>query len=364
MEQGARSLGASASSGTLRSSYRQQHPVRRRGHALRVAALGGGSSSSSTGKGPFDSRSHQQQSMLHALSSAERVGAEYGEGFIQFRLSGERAHLDVDTLNEQLRIYGADRMRHAMRPDEAFGLIFNLDNVLADTRAMQLAAWRRVAADEGLHFPPAAQARRAMFDVRPERAVTEVLQWTRDWKRAQALAWQVASAYAQLLGEVQAPLPGVLDWLQLMAKNNVPCALVSGLDRLTLNALLERLGVRHLFTATVCEEDGMDTLSQSFLSAAIKLGRPPDQCIVFGACPATVTAAHNCTMKAVAIQGPLPGYQLKNADLTCSSLGELTVYNLRRLFANRGAEFMDLRKQALGKRPPGRRLRNATADDD
>ena len=40
------------------------------------------------------------------------------QGFIQFRLSGERAHLDVDTLNEQLRIYGADRMRHAMRPDE------------------------------------------------------------------------------------------------------------------------------------------------------------------------------------------------------------------------------------------------------
>ena len=42
---------------------------------------------------------------------------------------------------------------------------------------MQLAAWRRVAADEGLHFPPAAQARRAMFDVRPERAVTEVGGW-------------------------------------------------------------------------------------------------------------------------------------------------------------------------------------------
>ena len=56
----------------------------------------------------------------------------------------------------------------------------------------------------------------------------QVLQWTRDWKQAQALAWQVASAYAQLLQEVQSPLPGVLDWLHLMAKNNVPCALVSG----------------------------------------------------------------------------------------------------------------------------------------
>jgi hypothetical protein len=35
----------------------------------------------------------------------------------------------VDTLNEQLRTRGADRMRHSMRPDEAFGLIFNWDEV-------------------------------------------------------------------------------------------------------------------------------------------------------------------------------------------------------------------------------------------
>lgn len=78
---------------------------------------------------------------------------------------------------------------------------------------------------------------------------------------------------------------------------------VTNIDRLTLNALLDRLGLRHLFAATVCAEDGMDTLSQSFLSAAIKLGRPPNQCVVFGACPAAVTAAHNCTMKVRAVLG-------------------------------------------------------------
>lgn len=260
--------------------------------------------------------------MLHALSSPERVGAEYGEGFIQFRLSGEQIHLDVEKLNEQLRIYGADRMRHSMCPDEAFGLIFNLDNVVADTRSLQLAAWQQVALQEGLPF---SAQRQHIFDMRPERAVTEVLHWTRDWKRAQELAWLVASSYSQQLAQLEAPLPGVRDWLSLMAKNNIPCALVSSLDRHTLGALLDRWGARHLFGATVSSEDGMDTLSHSFLSAAIKLGRPPNQCVVFGACPATITAAHNCTMKAIALQGPLPGYQLKSADLTCSGLGELSV---------------------------------------
>ena len=47
----------------------------------------------------------------------------------------------------------------------------------------------------------------------------------------------------------------------------------------------------------------------------------------------------------MAVQGPVhPGYQLKQADLTCSSLSELSVYNIRRLFANRGADFMDKKK--------------------
>lgn len=59
------------------------------------------------------------------------------------------------------------------------------------------------------------------------RSALQLLQWTRDWKRAQELSWLVATAYGQLLTEVEGPLPGVVDWLTLMSKNNVPCALVS-----------------------------------------------------------------------------------------------------------------------------------------
>lgn len=47
------------------------------------------------------------------------------QGFVQFRISGENLHLDVDTLNEKLKLNGAARMRAAMKPDEAFGMIFN-----------------------------------------------------------------------------------------------------------------------------------------------------------------------------------------------------------------------------------------------
>ena len=58
-----------------------------------------------------------------------------------------------------------------MCPDEAFGMVFNLDNVIANTQTRQHAAWRRLAHEEGL---PAPKSDRHLFDLRPERVITEV----------------------------------------------------------------------------------------------------------------------------------------------------------------------------------------------
>lgn len=46
-----------------------------------------------------------------------------------------------------------------------------------------------------------------------------------------------------------------------------------------------------------------------------------------------VLSIQSLAAQAVAVQGAHKHYQLQQADLTCSSLSELTVYNIRRLFA-------------------------------
>jgi beta-phosphoglucomutase-like phosphatase (HAD superfamily) len=71
------------------------------------------------------------------------------------------------------------------------------------------------------------------------------------------------------------------------------------------------MGLLEFFIATIAHEDGMETKSQRYLSAAIKLGRPPDHCVVFGTCLAGVTAAHNCTMKvSMLVRDVKPAYSL------------------------------------------------------
>ena len=50
-------------------------------------------------------------------------------------------------------------------------------------------------------------------------------------------------------------------------------------------------------------------------------------------------------VQAVAVLGTHPAWKLHAADLTCASLDELAVYNMRRLFAMAGNERMDVQEQ-------------------
>lgn len=82
----------------------------------------------------------------------------------------------------------------------------------------------------------------------------------------------------------------------------------------------------------------METKAQRLLSAAVKLARAPEHCVVYEADPRGVTAAHNTSMRAVGLTTLLPAYELTQADLIVSRLDDLTIQNVRRLFANQGME--------------------------
>jgi len=272
--------------------------------------------------------------------------------------------LDVHSLNKQLRVLGAERMRHAMHPDEAYGMVFSWEGVMLDTHAMQREAWQELAKRHDLWFP--SIERRALYDVTPERAITKMLNWTNDW----GLARRYAHEFRELLHEVDSGnviRTGAYQWLQTLRKIKVPCAIVTSLDRHTLRRQLQKADLLWSFDAEVTAEDGMETISESLLSAAIKLGRPPNKCVAFSSCPQVAVAAHNCTMKAVGVQGTHRGFELGTADLTVSAMDELKIYNIRRLFANVGTEFMDLQLEFVGdvENPPNkRRITNALAEED
>ncbi|OMO73794.1 HAD-superfamily hydrolase, subfamily IA, variant 3 [Corchorus olitorius] len=289
------------------------------------------------------------------LFMQEAIGAEYGEGFETFRLDGP-LKVDVDYLNDRLQEGFLKRIRYAMKPDEAYGLIFSWDNVVSDTRTLKLNAWKQLALEEGKEIPEKGDAQRMMLYAAADHVINKILQWEIAEGEVDRLKSRLSQIYYDNLLEIRKPIDGLEEWLDAVHTAGIPCAVVSGLDRRNMVDALERIGLKKYFQAIVSEEDGMESIAHRFLSAAMKLDRKPSKCVVFEDDPRGIAAAHNCTMMAVALIGAHPAYDLGQADLAVANLNELSVINLRRLFANKGSTFMDRQKQIIEKTPPKRKL--------
>ncbi|GAV62478.1 HAD_2 domain-containing protein [Cephalotus follicularis] len=289
------------------------------------------------------------------LFMQEAIGAEYGEGFETFRQDG-LLKVDVDFLNERLQEGFLKRIRYAMKPDEAYGLIFSWDNVVADSRALKLNAWKQLAAEEGKEIPEDGKVQRLMLYAGADHLLHKALLWETAESELDRLKLRFSQLYYDNLLQLSKPIHGLKEWLDAVSKARIPCAVVSNLDLRNMVEVLERMGLKKYFQAIVAEEDGMESIAHRFLSASMKLDRKPSKCVVFEDDPRGVTAAHNCTMMAVALIGAHPAYDLVQADLAVSSFTELSVINLRRLFANKGSGFMERQKQIIEKAPPRRKL--------
>ncbi|XP_077236932.1 haloacid dehalogenase-like hydrolase (HAD) superfamily protein isoform X2 [Tasmannia lanceolata] len=294
-------------------------------------------------------------SSLPAILKLPAIGAEYGEGFETFRLDGP-LKVDVDFLNDRMQESFLQRIRYAMKPDEAFGLIFSWDNVVADTGSLKLNAWRQLADEEGKDIPINGATQRSMLYAGADHVLHKVLCWESEESKLERLKSRLSQLYFENLLKLKAPVEGLKEWLDAVYTAGIPCALASSLDRTNLLGALHQMGLKKYFQAVVTEEDGMESIAHRFLSAAVKLDRKPSKCVVFEDDPRGITAAHNCTMMAVALIGAYPAYELEQADLAVASFSELSVINLRRLFAHKGSGFMDLQKQIIEKAPLKRKL--------
>ncbi|XP_022021812.1 5-amino-6-(5-phospho-D-ribitylamino)uracil phosphatase, chloroplastic isoform X2 [Helianthus annuus] len=239
----------------------------------------------------------------------EAIGAEYGEGFETFRPDGP-LKVDVDFLNDRLQEGFLKRIRYAMKPDEAYGLIFSWDNVMAGTQALKLSAWKELAREEGKEIPEDDDVQRLLLHGAPDHVLHKVLSWENEACELERLTLKLSQLYSNNLLKLSKPLEGLKEWLDAVSTAQIPCAVVSSLDRRVMVEILERMGLMKYFQAIVTEEDGMDSMAHRLLSAAVKLDRKPSKCVVFEDDPRGITAAHNCTMMAVALIGAHPAYEV------------------------------------------------------
>lgn len=219
-----------------------------------------------------------------------------------------------------------------------YGLIFDVDGVIADTEAVNARASIQVFSDlfglEGVRREDfeAGLGRGAEAYV---RAAAEVhgLELTPEQVEAATRARQVN--FLALLAEEPLPaFPGVLELMsEAMAVNDFRVAIATSSTREKSEAVLKSAGVPYTDMVYVNGDDVTHKKPdpELFLIAARRIVVPPPRCVVIEDAPNGVQAAHAAGCKCIAVTNSTTAEKLSAADLVVSSLADISLADVRAL---------------------------------
>lgn len=191
-------------------------------------------------------------------------------------------------------------------------VIFDFDGVILITSRLSYAIWKENFKAVGIDFTPAEYKR--VQGMRAKDKVPMILK--NHGKYGKALANDAlkvlrnreelkVDAIKNLSGEELRGItvPGSLDFLRLLKKNDVKAALVTSNPQHTAKELLKRLGIEGFFNVFVFGDDvkkGKPS-PDAFLLASRRLGVKPESCMVFEDAINGIQAAKNAGMKVIAL---------------------------------------------------------------
>ncbi len=212
------------------------------------------------------------------------------------------------------------------------GALFDLDGVLIDSSPFHFASWVKLGEEIGFTMTP--ELFRQTFGRRNDAILRRFIP---DATNEQIAAWseRKEALYRQLAVGKLTPLPGARELVRALKGAGFRLAIASSTPRQNIAFALEQIGMADAFDALVGAEDVTKGKPdpEVFLTAAKRLGVPPERCIVFEDAIAGVIAAKRGGMKCVAVTTTNPRDALveAGADLVVDSLSELSLERLTAL---------------------------------
>eukprot|EP00276_Gloeochaete_wittrockiana_P007032 CAMPEP_0184647114 /NCGR_PEP_ID=MMETSP0308-20130426/4020_1 /TAXON_ID=38269 /ORGANISM="Gloeochaete witrockiana, Strain SAG 46.84" /LENGTH=293 /DNA_ID=CAMNT_0027077857 /DNA_START=283 /DNA_END=1164 /DNA_ORIENTATION=- len=253
----------------------------------------------------------------------------------------DREDIDLrDELNAKYQPDYLEARRFQMKPERAFGALFELEGVLVRTMTAHEQSWRQLAEEEKYpNYIVPTEWRRGDYEklvtIRNEQFIYEVLAWTRDPYEIMRLSKRKDEIYGDILEKHGIEkTPGALHLLQLLKEAEVPCAVGALVHHSTVDKVLELAGMNSYFQSVVGAEDFLrpKPSPHMFLVMAEGIARPPVKCAVFEHSPIGIEAARAALMKVVCIGTSHTPYQLTGADVIVDNWNDFSVMNLKKMF--------------------------------
>ena len=190
----------------------------------------------------------------------------------------------------------------AIPPGDFAAYIFDCDGTLADTMPTHYRAWQTALGENAREFPEAM-----FYELGgvPTARIVEILNERHGY--AMPVDETVAHKEALFLAmshEIAAIEPVIA--LARKYHGAKPLAVASGGHRRVVMSTLRALGIAELFQAIVCSEDYQrgKPSPDPFLEAALRLGVPPERCLVFEDTATGIAAATAAGMQSVLVPPP------------------------------------------------------------
>jgi HAD superfamily hydrolase (TIGR01509 family) len=222
--------------------------------------------------------------------------------------------------------------------NELYGLIFDVDGVIADTEAVNARASIRVFADlfgiEGVV--------REDFEAGLGRGAEEYVKAAAKIHGLELTDEQVEKAtqlrqeyFLKILSEEPLPpFPGVLELMEkAMRRDDFRVAIATSSTLEKSRAVLNATGVPYQDMVYI---NGNDVTQKKpdpelFLLAAERIAIDPSHCVVIEDAPNGIQAAKAAGAKCIAVTNSAPAEKMQEADLICDSLKQIDIETIQRL---------------------------------
>ncbi len=217
-----------------------------------------------------------------------------------------------------------------MKGNNTFAIIWDMDGTMADTREAHWLAWKEVLSKE--KYDLTWETFLKTFGQRNDAILRSLLGAGLSDAEVVRIGDAKEHAFREALKrEGVMLLPGAGQLLDDAKTGGWPQAIVSSAPRMNITAILEALNLSDTFAALICAEDVSQGKPhpEGCLTASLKLGVLPANCIVIEDAPAGLEAARLAGMACVGVLSTHD--HLNNADLVVNNLDELSLAHLETL---------------------------------
>jgi len=181
-------------------------------------------------------------------------------------------------------------------------VLWDMDGTLIDSEDLHWISWRNTLANEGVFITH--QQFLSSFGQRNDSILPQWLGAGVTPERMEKIANAKEELYRRRVRRNGiSPLPGVTNWLHRLHQEGWLQAIASAAPRANVDAVLEALSATHIFQAIVSAEDvhrGKPD-PEVYLTAAARVGVPPERCIVVEDAVAGVEGARRAGMKCIGV---------------------------------------------------------------